>query len=429
MNAEESLLFCGIIICSFSIFCIIVKGVRYFLDRPYYAMVSFYVACYIQSCIFSGRVREIVAGQIVIFLVHFILVYIAYKRDKYKNLQAQTVKEFQYAWLPLIIIISVSSLNGFLQGYSFFQILVDIYKVSEILIYYYLLVLSCRKITHLKQLLNALILVAFALGILQMFTTARGGLGMQMVMCYFPLYFASNFNKSSKLDLLLLFVSFAIVFFCQTRTYMAAYLMTTVLLFSFMRGRYKFETGFRIFCLALLSVLVAFYLYYSYPEGKIAQIVARIGDLSKGFEEEGGYRLYEIQTAISKFNDAPFWGKGYGFKEYLYIKEMGYFEWGDFMHNAYVEILMKTGIFGVSVIFISFAILCQKVIAIISNRKVDVDTKNVILSGICGSLTWLLILNSAPKSTFGMVFISLTTSLLYYKLTQMDNPNLKNCNG
>lgn len=392
------------------------RFVFYLIDNPQYVLASFYACCFVQSIVFSGRVREVVAGQIVFFLLHVIIAHFSYSQKHRRHLHICNIPETRHLWIPLAIVVFVSVITGYLRDYYSFQILIDVYKVAEIVMFYYILSVSCRTVAHVDKLLNALVLLAFLIGSIQIFTTQRGGIGMQMLLIYFPIYVARRIHYSSKSLILLIIASFMIVFFSQTRTYMAAYTICFFFLICCVFSRHKFSLVFKMLLCTIFSLCVAFYLYNSDSNGKVHQIIDRIAALENGFEKEGGYRLYEIQTALEKFNEMPIFGTGYGYKEYLYIRDMGYFEWGDFVHNTYIEILMKVGIFGSLIYSSIILILGIKVLRLVKSLSFNPLVRNIVYGGIFGSITWFLIFAAAPRSSYGVLFVSLIFALLYKQL-------------
>ena len=125
--------------------------------------------------------------------------------------------------------------------------------------------------------------------------------------------------------------------------------------------------------------------------------------------------------AIKKFAESPLIGKGYGYVEYLYIELMGYFNWGDFMHNTYIEILAKTGIFGTLVYGLSMVKYLSRQLKYF--WRIGNQNKNcagILVGGFAGTLSWLFIFFAAPLSSYGVIFIPGIIGMLYTKLWERE---------
>lgn len=309
---------------------------------------------------------------------------------------------------------------GVFKGNSVGQVIVDSYKFLEIPVIYCLFRFSWRGIDDVRRGFNALAVVMVALGIVEVFITERGGVGLNLAMSIFPMAYllASDGADNKRKAFLLLAAMTAIVLISKTRTYIIAYGFALILLIIFEAPGCKFKHVSRLIILVLLVVMADFV-----SRGRIfGETVSRFLELSSGFEEAGGYRSAEISVAMPFVSSHCLLGMGLGFLKVLYIDGMGVIQWGGFIHNAYVELLLKTGMLGT----ITAAVLVFTVLGLVYNggaRAKDIpnDIRLLCRGSIISAVSWLLVYMAAPVSTFGPIFTGLMISVIAIKCSEVIN--------
>lgn len=390
--------------------------------KPYYAVGVYYAIMFGKRFILPGaRVRETVAIEILAIVFLMGAVYVGILTNRKKVLPKISIPIMHNSILPIGAVVVVEGINGLLNGYGKFAILVDIFKVAEILIFYNFFRYVWRSTKALEKGLKFLIIEMCLFGIVEIFTTERGGVGINMTMSLFPIIFAWGFYKKKKYYWLISFCCFLIVFTSKTRTYLMGFILGIIIIFILAKGIYK-KRNF-LYCMlgvAIGSIAVGGYIALGHGEYFLS-LISRILELSEGFSKAGGYRIYEIRMAVKKFIESPLIGKGYGYVEYLYIELMGYFNWGDFMHNTYIEILAKTGIFGSLVYGLSMVKYLARQLKYFSgvgNR--NQNCAGILIGGFAGTISWLFIFFAAPLSSYGVIFIPGIIGMLYTKLWERE---------
>lgn len=325
-----------------------------------------------------------------------------------------------FFWLGIIAL--WECVNGYLRGYATFQILVDLYKIMEILVFYIFLSFIWRSTKDMEAAIKWILVEMFIFSIIEIYTTDRGGVGLNIAMSFFPIFFAWSFYDWRKYFWPIVIATVIVVFLCQTRTYMLGFLVSVLLVVLLAKGQNRKEIlhlGFFILLFGSLSIFV--YLNATNNE-LISSIIQRIADLGSGFESAGGYRLYEIQTALKKFTEDPLLGKGFGYLEYLYIQEMGYFFWGDFMHNVYIEILTKTGLIGLFIYgYVCIRhLIAQRKSALISIQANRPKAAGILVGSLAATFSWIVIYAAAPLSTYGYIFLPGIVGMLYFQLSMTE---------
>jgi len=137
----------------------------------------------------------------------------------------------------------------------------------------------------------------------------------------------------------------------------------------------------------------------------IGKTLARFAELSEGFEESGGYRIYDYREAFNRFLDHPLLGNGFGYLKKTFIFKMGWIEWGDFVHCLYLEILFKVGISGVLCLLVIFEKFITKIWRYLKWFKEQDDFMFSICCGaLCSFIAWLFTYAFAPLTTIGSMF-------------------------
>lgn len=411
---EYIILTVGIITC----LCMFI----FVMKKPYYAVGIYYAIMFVKRLILpDARVRETVFIEIAAIAFLMGAVYFGIQINRNEVPAKISIPIMHNSVLPIGAVVIVECINGLINGYGSFAVLVDVFKVVEILIFYLFFSYVWRSTEGLEKGIKLLVIEMCVFGIIELFTTERGGIGINMTMSLFPLIFAWGFYKKKKFYWLINFCCFLIVFTSKTRTYLMGFILGIVIIFIMAKGIYK-QRNF-LYCLIGLvigSLAVGIYIELGYGEYFLS-LISRILELSEGFSEAGGYRIYEIQMAIKKFLEAPLLGKGYGYIEYLYIELMGFFNWGDFMHNTYIEILAKTGVFGALIYGLSIVKYLSGQMKYFSwaGRK-NPDCAGLLAGGFAGTLSWLFVFFAAPLSSYGVIFIPGIIGMLYTELWERE---------
>lgn len=391
--------------------------------KPHQAMAVYYAGMFLKRFIFpTTRVRESVVIQIALFLICLFLASIGYANNRAKkSLKPSRIPVMEKGFLVIGTVVFIELINGFFFGYGLFAMMVDVYKVLEIFLYYFCFTRMWRTKKDMEEAVSVLTIEMCIFGTIEMFLTERGGVGLNMIMCFAPIIFALGFYTKQKRFWVVIVCSLIVVLVSKTRTYLFGFVLSILLTFLFANGRNKKKIAY--IGLILLIVGTLFIVVYSRMANSelLSTIFERFLELASGFEEAGGYRIYEIRTAWRKFLEDPLLGKGYGYLEYVYIETQGTILWGDFMHNVYMEILVKTGIFGVlfyGIGLIAYCVKQHKKIA--TSRHIKNKETGYLIGGLTGTYSWLFIYIAAPLSSFGYVFIPGMVGMLYSWLCQKE---------
>lgn len=400
---------------------ILLAGIMLFytlMKKPYLGLPMYYLLLFFKRILLPDvQVRVTVMLQILIIGFCMFAAYMGYYLGYSKKDNKINIPIMQNARVLIGIVVILESMLGVLNGYGIFQVAVDVYKVVEILIFYYFLRYTLRTTGNIEKAFNIIILEMCVFGVCEIFTTERGGVGFNIAMSFFPIFFAVGFyEKRKKYWLITLCVAW-IAMASQTRTYMMGLILSILIIFWFARGTYAHKNRIIGVCLGIVLVFTIVVGAVILKIPVFADFINRILELNEGFGEAGGYRIYEIQMALNKFLENPLFGKGYGYVEYLYIKLMGWFNWGDFMHNTYIEILCKTGIFGVGIYgfgMLNYIRNQLKKVRFLNEHYSKGKITGYVIGGFAATLSWILVYFAAPLTTYGYIFVPGMFSLLFY---------------
>lgn len=393
----------------------------FIMKKPYYSLAFYYFCNFARRFLVSKmQVRYQVSLQLAFIGFCVIATCIGNQKNRAYEIRTygrRSISELQNGRLLVGAVVLIDSLIGIINGYSVFQIAVDVYKVAEIFLFYYFLRYTWKNTWEIEKCIRVVLVEMCLFGIVEVFTTERGGIATNIMMSFFPLIFAVGFYQKVRSYWIFVIMALVVLLSSKTRTYMLGTMVGILVVLLYAHGnnsksiRTKGVMG--LICLVIMGELYMTLIGNEYIESLINRILA-LGD---GFEASGGYRIFEIGKAIEKFYEAPIWGKGYGYLEYVYIELMGWFEWGDFMHNAYVEILAKTGIvgsllYGIGLLgFVNGQRRRIKQSRFYDNNKAT----GVLIGGLAGTCCWLLTYFAAPLSSYGYVFLPGMIGMLYYE--------------
>ena len=389
--------------------------------RPYLGLPLFYLAAFVRDYLYSSlQVRYKTAmnvGIIVLCLAAAAFNQYISSRKGRGSARPAFFPEFTPIRWSLIIVIVTGAVNGALKGYRPFAIAVDVYKILEILLFYYFIIWSIRSVEDADRTLDILTVEMCVMGIIEIFTTTRGNIGLNILMSFFPIMLSTGLETGRRRLYPVLIAAVAILFACKTRTYMLGGIAAFAIVFTLSYGARQLRIKAQI--ITLIGIVTAGLVVYIQLTGNdyFTSIIGRIAALSEGFESAGGYRIYEIRTAIGKFLGSPVVGTGYGYVEWLYIETMGRFAWGDFMHNAYVEILAKSGVAGAVFLFSSLGYFMNRLWREVNSAR-DGMAAAVLKGGFAAAVSWLIVYAAAPLSSYGYIFISAFFALAYGKLSE-----------
>ena len=412
---KEVFLFFVILFIGFFVFEFIRK-------RPYHAMSVYYAGMFIKRFVLpEARVRETVVIQLLLMAVCFIMAFIGYQTHKKNAPPVSGVPCMKTGIIVVGIVLFLEVLNGYFSYYAIFSIFVDIYKVAEIFLFYFMFIYIWRNTEDMEKAIDLLSIEMCLFGFVEMFTTERGGVGLNMLMSLAPIVFALGFYTHKKRFWMIIVCSLLIVLVSQTRTYLFGFILAILLIFFLANGRKKLRMAVTGVC--VLAIGISLLMIYSQNSGSgvVRAILQRLIDLSSGFEEAGGYRIYEMETAWSKFLESIWIGKGYGYLEYVYIETQGRFWWGDFMHNAYLEVLVKTGLLGLFLYGGGIIAYCKRQYKEVRFSRIRKDQETgFLIGGLAGTLCWLFVYFAAPLSSYGYIFIPGITGMLYSQLSKRE---------
>ena len=384
------------------------------VDICYYPVLFFVIKFLAGHIVDFDRVRNNVAFQLVA-ITFIVVIVLLRKRGKLK------LKDLFFTRaIPLLIAFLIFySIIGFLNDHALFQIAVDCYKYLEIVVYYVLFRLTWTNNYDLYRGLKIFAPTMIIMGIIEIFITSRGGVGLNLIMCLFPMIIMLAVHGYIKGLYPILFFSVLILTMCQTRTYIIGFFLG-VLLSMFLLPSSKRN---KILNYTILLGFVGCLIVGLFGGGFLSQTLSRFAELSEGFAESGGYRIYDYMEALHQFTDSPLWGKGFGYLEFTYIEKMGWMYWGDFVHCLYLEILFKVGLFGVVVLIFDFGAFLRKLVQEMQYFK---QCNDFIFAICCGGIvsfaSWAFVYTFAPLSTMGSMFMGVLISSIalsnYYNETK-----------
>lgn len=390
--------------------------------KPYHAMSVYYAGMFIKRWVLPGtRVRETVVIQLMLFAVCLFMAYMGNRSKRNKLPAMAQIPCIKIGMLVVGSVVFLELINGYFSGYAFFSMMVDVYKVVEMFLFYFMFTYIWRTTKEMEKGIDLLAIEMCVFGVVEMFITERGGVGLNMLMSLTPIIFALGFYTHKKRFWIIIVCALVIVLASKTRTYLFGFILSILLIFFFANGKRKLKIALTGCAILIIGAgLVSLYAKNT-NSSAIQTIIDRFLELSGGFEEAGGYRVYEMQTAWQKFLESPFIGKGYGYLEFLYIEKQGHLLWGDFMHNAYLEVLTKTGIVGVCVYGASLIGYTKRQYKEIRrSRKGKGKEAGFLIGGLAGTFCWLFIYFAAPLSSYGYVFIPGIIGLLYSQLSKRE---------
>lgn len=413
---SDVFLFCLILGAFFLALC----GFVMIINKPYYSIAMYFAGSFIRRIVLPDaqvRVQVAINLMTIAVMMGIVLIGNAFRREKRQF--PVPVPCFVGMALCITLVAGVETINGYFSGYRVFQILVDIYKVAEILIFFVFIRMTMKTRNHVNCAIRALVVEMCVFGLIEIFTTERGGVGLNILMSVFPLFLGDQIERPSRSLWPVTLIAVAVLVMSKTRTYMIGMVFGIFVVILLSRGTYKRNVINGLIATSVIGVVVLGLFANDLKNSPLYEVLQRFQSLlSGGFSTAGGYRIYEIQTAWSKFLEAPLLGKGYGFMEYVYINLMGYFDWGDFMHNAYMEILCKTGLFGCLIFgagLIAY-LRTQRAYLHITTKMGWTDCRGIMIGGLCGTLSWLVVYTAAPLSSYGSVFLPGILSLTYFSL-------------
>lgn len=366
------------------------------LDICYFPVLFFAIKFATARIMDFDRVRNSVMFQMLVITV-LLVVIITRNNGKLK-----IGDKLFFRFIPaLIIYLIFYSMVGVLNGHAVFQIFIDCYKYLEIIVYYVLFRASWKNNNDVFQGIKAFAALMIGLGVVEIFITTRGGVGLNLIMSLFPMVLILSLYDYLPYSKSILLASFFVVASCQTRTYIVGFVLGFMVLLFLLPVR-KREPLLSFTFLVSIAAVVAIGVFGSQFIGKT---LARFAELSEGFEESGGYRIYDYREAFNRFLDHPLLGNGFGYLKKTFIFKMGWIEWGDFVHCLYLEILFKVGISGVLCLLVIFEKFIKRIWRYLKWFKEQDDFMFSICCGaFCSFIAWLFTYTFAPLATIGSMF-------------------------
>lgn len=394
-------------IALFSLVCALPVGfiLLFKLDMCYFPVLFFAIKFAAAKIMDFDRVRNSVMFQLLV-ITALLVVIIVRNHGKLK-----IGDKLFFRFIPALIIYLVFySVVGVLNGHAIFQIFIDCYKYLEIVVYYVLFRVSWENNNNVFRGIKAFTVLMLCLGIVEMFITTRGGVGLNLIMCLFPMVLTLSLYNYVPCSKIILLASFLIVASCQTRTYIVGFVLGFITLLLLLPSK-KREPLLSFTLLVGIIAVIAIGIFGGQLIGKTLE---RFAELSEGFEESGGYRIYDYMEAFHRFLDHPVLGNGFGYLKKTFILKMGWIEWGDFVHCLYLEILFKVGISGVLYLLVVFK---KFMVGIWENLKCFKEQNDFMFSICCGAfcsfIAWLFTYTFAPLTTIGsMSFGPLIASIV-----------------
>lgn len=302
----------------------------------------------------------------------------------------------------LLLFLVFNIVIGVVLGNSKFQVFVDCYKYLEIIVYFVLLRMSWRNNAELIKGVKLLVFEMLVLGIIESFTSERGGIGLNLIVSLFPIAFLLSSYGYLRYNRTILTLSFLFVAMCQTRTYIVGFVLGFVSLIFFMPKQKRKSLLNTTLVMGIVGIIIVGVFGSQFLNGTLS----RFSELSQGLIKSGGYRIYDYKEAFDRFLESPIIGQGFGYLKLTYIELMGWIYWGDFVHNIYLEILFKVGLVGTGFLLILFGIYVKKTYCSLGYFKEQNEFMFSICCGsICALIAWLFIYSFAPLTTIGSMFM------------------------
>lgn len=381
-----------------AVICVLPVGfvLLFKLDICYFPVLFFAIKFAAARVMDFDRVRNSVMFQLFIIAVLLVVIIV-------RNHGKMRVGDRLFCKIipALIAYLIFYSMIGILNGHEIFQVFIDCYKYLEILVYYILFRASWKDNNDVFLGIKAFTGLMLCLGVIEIFITSRGGVGLNLIMCLFPMVLLLSLYDYMPGSKVILLTSFLIVATCQTRTYIVGFLLgfsLILLLLPIEKRRPLLSFTFLVGITAVIAIGI-------FGGQLIGQTLARFAELSEGFEESGGYRIYDYIEAFNRFLDHPILGNGFGYLKRTFIIKMGWIEWGDFVHCLYLEILFKVGVSGVLCLLVIFRGFIAEIWKNLKRfREQDAFMFAVCCGGFCSFIAWLFTYTFAPLTTIGSMF-------------------------
>lgn len=367
------------------------------LDICHYPVLYFLLTFIGNRILDFERVRYKVFFQLVLIIVLLITILIRKKGKLY-------LKDYLFdRVIPgLFVFLVFNVCIGILIGNDRFQVFVDCYKYLEIIIYFVLLRMSWRNNAELFKGVNSLIFTMLSLGVVELFLTKRGGVGLNLIISLFPTAYLLSSYGYLRFNRVILFLSFLIVSMCQTRTYIVGFMLGFIVLILLLPAQKRTSLLNTTLGMGIAAIIAIGVFGSEFLDGTLS----RFSELSHGLILSGGYRIYDYVEAFRRFLDSPIIGQGFGYLKLTYIQFMGWMYWGDFVHNIYLEILFKVGLVGICFLLMLFGTYVKRIYrGLVSFREQDNYLFSLCCGSFCAFIAWAFIYSFAPLATIGSMFM------------------------
>lgn len=368
------------------------------LDICYFPALFFAIKFVAGRVLDFDRVRNNVMFQLVI--IALLLVTIIIRSNGKWRVGDRLFCRFIPAILAFLVFYSII---GVLNGHKIFQVFIDCYKYLEIIVYYILLRASWNNNIEVLRGVKALSMLMLILGTIEIFITMRGGVGLNLIMGLFPIAVLLSLYDYIPNTKIIFILSLLVLATCQTRTYIVGFALGFIVLLVLLPKEKRDSILTFTFFVGVVAVMAI----GIFGGQLLERTLERFMELSSGFEESGGYRIYDYREAFNRFLDHPILGNGFGYLKRTFITKMGWMDWGDFVHCLYLEILFKVGICGVLYLLMVFGKFIHQIWQHIKIFKEgDSFVFAVCCGSICSFIAWLFTYTFAPLSTIGSMFFA-----------------------
>lgn len=388
------------------------------LDCCYFPALFFAIKFVAGRVLDFERVRNNVVFQL--FIITILLLTIIIRNNGKWRVKDRVF----YKFIPAILFFLVFySIIGVLNEHRILQVFIDCYKYLEIIVYYILLRASWGSNTDVFRGLKALSSLMLVLGVVEIFITSRGGVGLNLIMSLFPMVLILSLYGYIPNTKMILILSLLVLATCQTRTYIIGFAVGFMILLVLLPKEKRDLILTFTFFVGVFAVMVIGTFGGKMLEGTLERFM----ELSSGFEESGGYRIYDYQEAFNRFLDHPILGNGFGYLKRTFITKMGWMDWGDFVHCLYLEILFKVGVSGVLYLLVIFGKFVSQIWQQMKDVRENDDAVFAVCCGsVCSFAAWLFTYTFAPLATIGSMFLgpliaSITLSNYYNENKQKIN--------
>lgn len=390
-------------------------------QHPEMSLPLFYLAQFFFKLVFQPRqIRDIAVFKIAYLLL--VIGCLLFQKNKIPRMKTGIDKIMIF----FVFVAAFFGVYGWVAGNEPFNVAADCFKLLEIVMMYYLATVTLNTMDRLTHCFTWACVIMTLLSIYDVLMTRRGGTGLHMATLLIPGIFVARMEGNRNKWLVpCLVAGFVCIVMCFTRSYWIGVFVAIFIAWLFLQKAklkaVKYAIVFIPVLILILTILSAYNPYYAASgEPFLKQLSDRLLSISD-IEGETGYRLSETHLALSMISEKPILGWGNGFLKYVFLPEMGYFQWGAMLHNYYVEIALKTGIVGLLCFVAPILYMIFTIIKYLKRNAYSALQRAIMVGGLASGVGWCVIILTAPPSTYGQIFLALSIPIITAQLAEKDH--------